>query len=67
MSDIATLVPNKSDKEKAEEYKKRIIEAYKPILTILDEASKDGFNINAGCGSTPLGFQLVQLIVSKIY
>ena len=67
MSNIAILEPVKTDKEQAEEYKQRIIEAYKPVIEVLNEASKNGFSIGVNCGPTPVGIQILNLQVSKVY
>ena len=40
---IATLVPTKSDTEIAAELKNEIIEAYKPVIAVLDKAAALGF------------------------
>lgn len=67
MSNIVAIETGKTDKEVAEDYKKKIIDAYEPLLKILNDANKDGFAINVGCGPTPLGIQILQLQVSKVY
>lgn len=44
------LVPNKSDAEMAEEYRKELVEAYKPICALLTDAAKNKFIVNVICG-----------------
>lgn len=40
------LVPAKTDKDYAAELKARIIEAYKPLIEVLQEATENNFIIN---------------------
>lgn len=65
MSNLTVLETEKTDRQKAEEFKNRITEAHKPILEILNEANKEGFQISIGCGPTPTGYQILQLAVVK--
>lgn len=67
-ANITRLVPGRPDAEVAAEFKKRIIEASEPVLAVLEEAVKAGFNINIGYGMGPLGKMIIgQLIVAKHY
>lgn len=60
------LVPTKSDAELAEEFKKKVAEAYQPLIAVLDEYDKHGLNMQASVGKNAFGkFQIVQLIVMK--
>lgn len=67
MSNVANLVPTKSDAEFAKEYRERVIELWKPIIELLNEADKNGFKLNVGCGPTPMGFQILQLEILKSF
>lgn len=64
---VLTLAPGKSDHDRAQDLKEALAEASKPLLAVLNEATKDGFLINVQFGSVPplgqIGIQ--QLIVSK--
>lgn len=64
---LTVLNTEKTDKEKAEEYKQRIIEAHKPLIEILNEATKEGFVIQYQCGPTPTGMQITSLQVLKSF
>lgn len=44
------LVTTKSDKEKAEEYKRRAVEAAQPFMAVLTEAAKEDFKFNIQFG-----------------
>jgi hypothetical protein len=65
MSNVTNLVPNKPDKDIADDLRKRLIEAHTPILKLLDEAYVQGFSVSVGCGPTPTGFQIIQLSIAK--
>lgn len=62
---LTVLNTEKTDKEKAEYFKQRIVEAHKPLIEILNEATKEGFVIQYQCGPTPMGYQILQLVVAK--
>ena len=65
---VATLVPTKSDADVAAELKQRIVEAYAPILKIMDDARNAGFDIAVGAGQGPLGVSVIQqLKIMKAY
>lgn len=69
MSDnVIELVPGKTDKDMAEDYKRRIIEAYQPLLKLMTELDGQGFGANAQIGKTGMGdMQLLSLSIYKIY
>lgn len=46
MNAPVSLVTNKPDKEYATELKARILEAYKPLIEVLQEATNNGFICN---------------------
>lgn len=65
---VATLVPTKSDGDLAEEFKERVIEAYKPLIEICNEMDKHGFQMQAGIGKNAFGkYQIVQLSLVKVF
>ena len=67
-SNIATLIPTRSDAEVAAEFKKRAIEVYEPVLQLLNEAHAAGFEININSGLAPIGRHMITLLrVAKIY
>ncbi len=66
-SNIATLVPTKSDAEVAAELKKRAIEVYEP-MELLSEAHAAGFEIVVSSGLAPIGKQMITAVrVAKVY
>lgn len=67
-SNVATLVPTKSDAEIAADLKRRVVEAYQPLLALFDEAHAAGFEINCNSGLTPIGKHMImQLRVARVY
>jgi len=67
-SNVATLVPTKSDADLAAEFKKRAIEVYEPVLQLLNEANAAGFEISIGSGLTPIGKHMITALrVAKVY
>jgi hypothetical protein len=67
-SNVATLVPTKSDADLAAEFKKRAIEVYEPVLQLLNEANAAGFEIGIGSGLTPIGKHMITALrVAKVY
>ena len=61
-NNVASIVPTKPDKELAEEFKQRTIEALRPLMAILDEATKHGFHVNFNLGEDMIGRSVVQNI-----
>ncbi len=60
------LVPSLSDADIAADLKRRMIEAFQPILALCDEAEAKGFVLAYGSGKGPLGKQVItQLVVAK--
>lgn len=51
-----------TDSERAEEYRRRLVEAHKPVFAILDEARAAGFEINFSSGPGPDGKIAVQQV-----
>jgi hypothetical protein len=49
------LVPNKPDKELAADLKAELIDAFEPLLKILDKAKASGFNCNFQIGLNAFG------------
>ena len=67
-SNVATLIPTKSDADLAAEFKKRAIEVYEPVLQLLNEANAAGFEIGIGSGLTPIGKHMITALrVAKVY
>lgn len=64
MSNVASLVPTKSDKEIADNIRSELIAAYKPIVEILTDAKKAGFDVMISTGAD--GFMQVHLMEIKI-
>lgn len=68
MSDIACIVPTKSDAEIAEELKHEIAEALKPVLEVTTKALSLGFQVNFNLGPNAFKQMVIQqLILSKNY
>lgn len=68
MNNIVGLIPNKTDNELAEEIKKELIEAYEPLILILDKAEKLGFNCNVQVGKNAFGkYQIVVMQLMKLF
>lgn len=62
------LVTTKSDAELANELKDKVAEVYEPLLALLNEYDKHGFNVQAGVGKNAFGkYVIVQLQVIKVY
>lgn len=51
-----------TDKEIADNYRARLIEAYEPVFAIIDEARAEGFEINFSSGPGPDGKIAVQAV-----
>jgi hypothetical protein len=67
-SNVAMLVPTKSDTDVAAELKKRAIEIYEPVLELLNEAHDAGFEISISSALTPIGKHMITLLrVAKVY
>lgn len=65
---IVSLVPNKTDAEYAAELKERAIEAWKPLLALMQEANSKGFRMVVNAGMNELGQAFIHnLEVQKIY
>lgn len=67
-SNIANLVPTKSDAELAEELKQKVADAYQPFIDLLNEYDRHGLNVQAAVGKNAFGkYQVMQLQVIKVY
>lgn len=63
---VTKLITTKSDAELANEFKDKIIKNSEPLLLILEECHKAGFDVNIGFGMNGIGkMQIGQLIISK--
>lgn len=67
MSDLVKLIPNKTDQDYANELRARVIEAYKPLIAILQEATDNKFMVNATVGQSQVSgkIELMQLQLMK--
>lgn len=67
MSDPVKLITNKTDQDYANELRARVIEAYKPFIAILQEATDNKFIVNATVGQSQVSgkIELVQLQLMK--
>ena len=54
-NNVTQLVPGKSDAELAAELKLKIVEAYEPILAVLNEVTKAGFVAQIQVGPDAFG------------
>jgi hypothetical protein len=52
---VVQVVPGKTDKELAAEFKQRLAEVHGPVCALLDEMHLAGFEAQVGCGMGPLG------------
>lgn len=65
---IAKLVPGQSDAEIANDLKARSIEIWKPLLALMEEAHKKGFEVQINAGLNELGQAFIHNIkIMKIY
>ena len=64
-NNVTQLVPGKSDAESAAELKLKIVEAYEPILAVLNEVTKAGFVAQIQVG--PDAFGKPHITVLQIY
>lgn len=60
MNEPIQLIPNKSDWDKAQEYKQRAAEAAQPFIDVLTEASKEGFKFQISFGENAFGQVIIQ-------
>lgn len=63
MNEIPKLVTTKPDKEVAAELKDKLVQAYEPLLKVIDECSAAGFKINVQVGTNAFGKAHIQLLV----
>ena len=64
-NNVTQLVPSKSDAQLAAELKLKIVEAYEPILAVLNEVTKAGFVAQIQVG--PDAFGKPHITVLQIY
>lgn len=65
---IVELVPGQTDAEIAADLKARNIEAWKPILLLMEEAHKKGFRVQINAGLNELGQAFIHNIeIIKMY
>lgn len=62
------VVPGLTDQEQAENFKKRLVEAYQPLLALADEVNAAGFEFSISCGQGPLRKNVITLLrMAKSY
>jgi len=62
------IVPGKTDAEQAAEFKQRMAEASKPLMSLLDEVSAAGFEMQFALGPGALGKTVIaSLRISKAF
>lgn len=67
-NNIVKLASAGTDADYVARIKEKVIEAYQPLLKILNEADKKGFQVQIGCGQGPLGeYQIMQLQIVKVF
>ena len=54
-NNVTQLIPGKSDAQLADELKLKIVEAYEPILAVLNEVTKAGFVAQIQVGPDAFG------------
>ena len=63
---VLNLVPGHTDKELAENFKRRLVEAHAPVLQLLGELHEAGFKAQVMTAPGPLGkFVIAQLALFK--
>jgi hypothetical protein len=62
MSNVATIVPNRPDKEVAEEHKTKILATLKIVCDLIEAANKDGFEVTFSIQKGPMGNQFVNVL-----
>ena len=68
MTEPLTIIPGRPDKEMAEDFKRRMLEAAKPLCLLMDEVKAAGFTMTFSLGPDAMGRSVVtQLGVSKVF
>lgn len=62
MNEPLRIVTDRPDSVLAAEYKARLVEAYAPILALLDEITAAGLQANVGTGPNALGKQTITVL-----
>lgn len=65
MADIVELVPGMTDQEYADDLRQRVIEAYKPLIAVLQEATDKHFIVNATVGQNQVS-KRIEVIALQI-
>jgi hypothetical protein len=64
---MVELVPGKTDKELAADFRRRMLELYAPVMALVDEADAAGLQLSFGSVKGPLGKQVINsLTVVKV-
>ncbi len=65
---VTKLVPTLSDQDIVDDLRKRVIEAYKPLLALCTEANDHGLALQINIGPDAFGtFQIQQFQVIKVF
>lgn len=68
MPDPIQLVPGKNDQDIANDIKKKIVEAYGPLLALADEAQDAGMAFQCSIGPNTFGkFVIQDLKILKVF
>lgn len=68
MPEPISLVPTLSDQDRVNDLRKRVIEAYRPILELATEANHNGLALQVTIGPDAFGtFQIQNFQVLKVY
>lgn len=68
MDNVAKLVPGKTDQEIADDIKRRLIDAYRPLLDLADEAKDNGLVFQCAIGENAFGkFVITNCQIMKVY
>lgn len=66
MNDPVKLVTTKSDQDRADEIKKEIVEASKPLLDVLTKVHNEGFVVGLNFGPNAFKQTIIQqLVIAK--
>lgn len=63
LASVSTIKSPETDKEKAERFRARVHEAARPFIDLLNEASKEGFELTMNLGLDGFGKSFISGIV----
>jgi hypothetical protein len=68
MDNVTKLVPGKTDQEIADDIRRRLIDAYRPLLDLADEAKDNGLVFQCAIGENAFGkFVITNCQIMKVY